>query len=55
MLPEDGGDMFRRNFGWLVTDYPDLSQKTELFITTAVRTSNPIVWKNEKKVRDMLN
>jgi hypothetical protein len=40
--PEDGGDMFLYNDGWLSTDYMrDISQKTELFITTGVRTSNP--------------
>jgi hypothetical protein len=34
--PEDGGDIFRRNVG-----LPDvISQKAELFITTALRTSN---------------
>jgi hypothetical protein len=39
--PEDGGDTFLRNIGWLSTDYMALfSQKTVLFITTAVRTQN---------------
>jgi hypothetical protein len=33
--------MFLQNFGWLSIDYTALSQKTELFITTAVRSSNP--------------
>jgi hypothetical protein len=37
--PEDGGDMFLRNVGWVSTDYTALaiSKKTEHFITTAVR------------------
>jgi hypothetical protein len=32
--PEDGGDMFLRNVGWLSTDYRAL-------YATAVRISNP--------------
>jgi hypothetical protein len=32
--PEDGGDIFKRLYGLV-------PQMTELFITTAVRTSNP--------------
>jgi hypothetical protein len=34
--PEDGGDIFFQN-----RLYGLISQMTELFITTAVRTSNP--------------
>jgi hypothetical protein len=37
--PDDGGDMLLRNVGWLSTDYTALyPRKTELFMTTAVRT-----------------
>jgi hypothetical protein len=40
--PEDGSDIFLRNVGWIFIGLHDvISQKTELFITTAVRTSNP--------------
>jgi hypothetical protein len=34
---EDGGDMFFRNVGWLLTDY---MKRTNLFSTTAVRLSD---------------
>jgi hypothetical protein len=38
---EDGG-MFPRNVAWFSTDYMALyPRRKELFITTAVRTSNP--------------
>jgi hypothetical protein len=38
---EDGGDMFLRNIDWRSNYYAGVrSQKTELFITTAVITSN---------------
>jgi hypothetical protein len=41
--PENGGDMSLRNACWHSMDYTCvISQKTELFTTTAVRTSNPI-------------
>jgi hypothetical protein len=40
--PEDGSDMFLRNFSLLFNGlHGFVSQKIELFITTAVRTSNP--------------
>jgi hypothetical protein len=39
--PEDGGDVFPRNVGSLLTGYTALSQNIELFITVAVITSNP--------------
>jgi hypothetical protein len=39
--PENGGDMFLRNVGRLSTDYTaSYPKKIELFITTAVRTSD---------------
>jgi hypothetical protein len=40
--PENVGDVFFWNAGWLSVDYTSLflSWKMELFITTAVRTSN---------------
>jgi hypothetical protein len=44
---EDGGDVFLRNVGWLSAEYTGvISQKIELFVTTAVRTSDPVyhVW-----------
>jgi hypothetical protein len=41
--PEDGGDMFLRNVGWNSTDYAIFQKKT-LFITIAVKTSNPRQW-----------
>jgi hypothetical protein len=37
--PEDGGDMFFENISWLSVDY--MALYPELFITTAVRTSDP--------------
>jgi hypothetical protein len=40
--PEDGGDVFLRNFGSFSTDYTALyPQKMEHFVTIAMRTSNP--------------
>jgi hypothetical protein len=41
--PEDGGDMFLRKVLWLIFDglHGVISQKPELFITTAARASNP--------------
>jgi hypothetical protein len=40
--PEDGGDVFIRNVDWLSTDCMwFISQKIEVFIITAVTTSNP--------------
>jgi hypothetical protein len=41
--PEDGGDMLLTNVGRLSTDYTHgvISQKIELFMSTAVRTSSP--------------
>jgi hypothetical protein len=41
--PEDEGDVFLRNVSSLSTGYKALhiSQKIELFITVAMRTSNP--------------
>jgi hypothetical protein len=39
--PEDGGDMFLRNIGWLSTNYTALHPQRQLFIVTAVRTWNP--------------
>jgi hypothetical protein len=40
--PEDGRDMFLRNFGSLLNGlHTVLSQKKEGFITAGVRTSNP--------------
>jgi hypothetical protein len=39
--PEDGGDIFLRNFGILLTRlHRVLSQTVYLFVVTAVRTSN---------------
>jgi hypothetical protein len=38
--PEDGGDMFHRKVGRLSRLFGVLSQKTVLYITTDVRTSN---------------
>jgi hypothetical protein len=32
MNPEDGGDMFLRNFGWFSSDYCCISQKIERFL-----------------------
>jgi hypothetical protein len=40
--PEDGSDMFSLNVGCLSMDYKFvISKKIELFINTAVRTSDP--------------
>jgi hypothetical protein len=40
--PEDGGDMFLRNFGFTFNGLQGvISQKLILLITTAVKTSNP--------------
>jgi hypothetical protein len=40
--PEDGGDIFLRNIGLTFNGlHGVISPKIELFITTAVRTSNP--------------
>jgi hypothetical protein len=41
--PEDEGDRFLRNVGWLSPDYKALFPRRyrQLFITTAIRTSNP--------------
>jgi hypothetical protein len=52
--PEDGGDMFLRNVGWQRTNGA-VSQKTELFIVTAVRTSNPTFVILKSKERLLLN
>jgi hypothetical protein len=38
---EDGSEMFLRKVGWFSTDYTAFIQKKELFITAAVKTSNP--------------
>jgi hypothetical protein len=44
--PEHGGNTFLWNISWLSMDYIALtSQKTVLFMTTTVRTSNPTYWK----------
>jgi hypothetical protein len=40
--PEDGSDIFIRNGSWPSMDYTALYPTIELFITTAVRTSNDI-------------
>jgi hypothetical protein len=42
--PEDGGDMFQWNVSWLSTEYMALHPR-RIFITTAVRTSNPKIHK----------
>jgi hypothetical protein len=42
--PEDGGDMFLPNVGCFNGLHGVISQKIVLFITTAVRTSNYIVF-----------
>jgi hypothetical protein len=43
--PEDGGDTFMQNASLLSLDYMNvISQKTKLFVTTAVRTSAPSLW-----------
>jgi hypothetical protein len=39
--PEDGGNLFLRNIGSVSQDSTAVLQKMELFIATAVRTSNP--------------
>jgi hypothetical protein len=44
---EDEGDMFSANFQWT-------TQKMELFITTAVRTSNPASTLDKKKFRTLI-
>jgi hypothetical protein len=36
--PADGGDTYFRNVGRLSKDYNVVTQKIEVFITTAVRT-----------------
>jgi hypothetical protein len=41
--PEDGGDMFLWNVGWPNGLHDVISQKIEVFVTTAVITSNPIL------------
>jgi hypothetical protein len=39
--PEDGGDVFLRNIGWFCKGlHGVISQNLELFITTALKTSN---------------
>lgn len=41
--PEDEGSLFLKNVNSLSTNYSVISQKTDLLITAAVRTSN---WNN---------
>jgi hypothetical protein len=43
--PEDRCDMFLRNVGFILKDYTALYPMIELFINTAVRTSNPAIKK----------
>jgi hypothetical protein len=41
--PEDGSDIFFRNIAGLSSDYNEvISQKREIFTTTAMITSNPV-------------
>jgi hypothetical protein len=49
---ENGGDKFLRNVSYLSMDYKKvILQKTEIFMTTAVRTSSPMG--NEKELCSM--
>jgi hypothetical protein len=47
--PDDGGDVTPKR-RWLSTLHGVISQKIVLFVTTAVRTSNPINVRNVSRI-----